>query len=72
MKKIFVLNIRGVTVRQIKIIQTITNRDSKNLEKYFNDVSKIEMLTPKAEVIFYLMLTIWAIIFRLNRFVALS
>ncbi len=37
-------------MRQIKIIQTITRRDSNNLEKYFNDVAKIEMLTPEEEV----------------------
>ena len=38
-------------MRQVKILQTITKRDSKNLDKYFNEVSKIEMITPEEEVI---------------------
>jgi len=38
-------------MRQLKITQRITNRDSNTLEKYFNDVSGIEMLSPEEEVI---------------------
>ena len=37
-------------MRQLKITQSITNRDSKTLEKYFNEVSKEELLTPEQEV----------------------
>ncbi len=37
-------------MRQLKITQSITNRDSKTLEKYFNEVSKEELLTPEEEV----------------------
>jgi RNA polymerase primary sigma factor len=37
-------------MRQLKITQSITNRDSKTLEKYFNEVSKEELLTPDQEV----------------------
>ncbi|NMM50143.1 sigma-70 family RNA polymerase sigma factor [Marinigracilibium pacificum] len=37
-------------MRQLKITQTITNRDSKTLEKYFFEISKEEMLTPEEEV----------------------
>lgn len=37
-------------MRQLKITNLITNRDSATLEKYFNDISKIEMLTPDEEV----------------------
>lgn len=37
-------------MRQLKITQSITNRDSKTLEKYFNEVSKEDLLTPEQEV----------------------
>lgn len=37
-------------MRQLKITNTITNRDSATLEKYFNEVSKIELLTAEEEV----------------------
>lgn len=37
-------------MRQLKITNTITNRDSATLEKYFNEVSRIELLTPEEEV----------------------
>jgi RNA polymerase primary sigma factor len=37
-------------MRQLKITQSITNRDSQTLEKYFNEVSKVELLTPDEEV----------------------
>lgn len=36
-------------MRQLKITNTITNRDSATLEKYFNEVSKVELLTPDEE-----------------------
>lgn len=37
-------------MRQLKITNTITNRDSATLEKYFNEVSKLELLTADQEV----------------------
>jgi RNA polymerase primary sigma factor len=37
-------------MRQLKITNTITNRDSATLEKYFNEVSKLELLTADDEV----------------------
>lgn len=37
-------------MRQLKITQQITNRDSKSLEKYFQEISKIEMITAEEEV----------------------
>ncbi|WP_017731888.1 sigma-70 family RNA polymerase sigma factor [Nafulsella turpanensis] len=37
-------------MRQLKITNTITNRDSATLEKYFNEVSKLELLTADEEV----------------------
>lgn len=37
-------------MRQLKITHSITNRDSSTLEKYFNEVSKVELLTPDQEV----------------------
>lgn len=38
------------SMRQLKITQQITNRDSKSLEKYFQEISKIEMITAEEEV----------------------
>jgi RNA polymerase primary sigma factor len=37
-------------MRQLKITNTITNRDSATIEKYFNEVSKIPLLTLEEEV----------------------
>lgn len=39
-----------VTMRQLKITNLITNRDSASLEKYFNEISKVELITPDEEV----------------------
>src|SRR4051812_35952557 len=37
-------------MRQIKITNSITNRDSTSVEKYFNEVSRQPLLTPDEEV----------------------
>ena len=37
-------------MRQLKITNKITSRESLSLDKYLNDISKIEMLTPEEEV----------------------
>ena len=37
-------------MRQLKITQSITNRDSKTLEKYFNEIAHEELLSPEEEV----------------------
>lgn len=37
-------------MRQLKITQQVTNRDTKSLEKYFQEISKIEMITADEEV----------------------
>ena len=37
-------------MRQLKITKQVTNRDSKSLEKYLQDVSKIDMITADEEV----------------------
>jgi len=37
-------------MRQLKITQNITNRENQSLEKYFNDINKVEMITPEEEV----------------------
>ncbi|MEQ9427030.1 MAG: RNA polymerase sigma factor RpoD/SigA [Cyclobacteriaceae bacterium] len=39
-------------MRQLKISQNITNRESQSLEKYFNDVNKVDLLTVDEEVDF--------------------
>ncbi len=37
-------------MRQLKITKQVTNRDSKSLEKYLQDISKIDMITADEEV----------------------
>lgn len=37
-------------MRQLKITRQITNRDSKSLEKYFQEISKIDLITADEEV----------------------
>ncbi|MFM9057136.1 MAG: RNA polymerase sigma factor RpoD/SigA [Bacteroidota bacterium] len=37
-------------MRQLKITQSITNRESASLEKYLQDIGKEEMVTPQEEV----------------------
>lgn len=37
-------------MRQLKITKQITNRDTKSLEKYFQEISKLELITADEEV----------------------
>ena len=37
-------------MRQLKVTQQITNRDSRAVEKYLQEVSKKEMITPEEEI----------------------
>lgn len=37
-------------MRQLKITQSITNRDTASLEKYLQEISKLDMITPEEEV----------------------
>lgn len=37
-------------MRELKITQTITNKERRSVEKYFNDLGRLEMLTPQEEV----------------------
>ncbi len=37
-------------MRQLKITKQITNRDTKSLEKYFQEISKIDLITANEEV----------------------
>jgi RNA polymerase primary sigma factor len=39
-------------MRQLRITQSITNRDSQSLDRYLNEISKIAMVTPAEEVTF--------------------
>ncbi|MBK7887955.1 MAG: hypothetical protein IPJ86_11885 [Bacteroidetes bacterium] len=38
-------------MRQLKITQSITNRESASLEKYLQDIGKENMVTPQEEVV---------------------
>jgi RNA polymerase primary sigma factor len=37
-------------MRQLKISKSITNRESQSLEKYLQEISKVELITPEQEV----------------------
>ena len=37
-------------MRQLKIVKQVTNRESKSLDKYLQDISKIELITAQEEV----------------------
>jgi len=39
-------------MRQLKITQNITNRENQSLEKYFQEVNKVDLLTIEEEVMF--------------------
>jgi RNA polymerase primary sigma factor len=38
-------------MRQLKISQSITNRETPSLEKYLSDIAKLPMVTPQEEVV---------------------
>ena len=37
-------------MRQLKITKQVTNRDTRSLEKYFQEISKIDLITADEEV----------------------
>ena len=37
-------------MRQLKIVKQVTNRDTKSLEKYFQEIGKIDLITADEEV----------------------
>ena len=37
-------------MRQLKIVKQITNRESESLEKYFQEIGKVELITAETEV----------------------
>ena len=37
-------------MRQLKITKSITNRDSQSIEKYLQEIGKVELVTPEEEV----------------------
>ncbi len=39
-----------MSMRQLKITKSITNRESQSLEKYLQEIGKVELLTPEEEV----------------------
>lgn len=39
-----------VSMRQLKVTQSITNRNSASLDKYLSEISKIPMITPDKEI----------------------
>jgi len=41
----------GWVMRQLKIAKQVTNRDTASLDKYLQEISKVELITPEEEVI---------------------
>jgi len=39
-----------MSMRQLKIAKSITNRESQSLEKYLQEIGKVELITPEEEV----------------------
>lgn len=39
-----------MSMRQLKISKSITNRESQSLEKYLQEISKVELISPEEEV----------------------
>ena len=39
-----------MSMRQLKITKSITNRESQSLEKYLHEIGKVELITPEEEV----------------------
>src|SRR6478736_3775196 len=39
-----------MSIRQLKITKSITNRESQSLEKYLQEIGKVELITPEEEV----------------------
>jgi len=37
-------------MRQLKITKSITNRESQSLEKYLQEIGKVDLITPEEEV----------------------
>ena len=37
-------------MRQLKITKSINNRESQSLEKYLQEIGKVDLLTPEEEV----------------------
>ena len=38
-------------MRQLKITQSITNRESQSLDKYLSEIAKVDLITAQEEVI---------------------
>src|SRR5437868_14429754 len=39
-----------MSMRKLKITKSITNRESQSLEKYLQEIGKVELITPEEEV----------------------
>src|SRR5271155_613646 len=40
-----------MSMRQLKITKSITNRESQSLEKYLQEIGKVELISPEEEVL---------------------
>ncbi|MFZ9718130.1 MAG: sigma-70 factor domain-containing protein, partial [Chitinophagaceae bacterium] len=38
-------------MRQLKITKSITNRESQSLEKYLQEIGKVELISPEDEAL---------------------
>lgn len=42
--------LQAMSMRQLKITKSITNRESQSLEKYLQEIGKVDLITPEEEV----------------------
>ena len=49
-KRLKTLKPISMSMRQLKITKSITNRESQSLEKYLQEIGKVELIRPEEEV----------------------
>lgn len=40
-----------MAMRQLKITKSITKREAQSLEKYLQEIAKVDLITPEEEVV---------------------
>jgi RNA polymerase primary sigma factor len=46
----FIFSLNSILMRQLKITKQITNRETQSLDKYLNEIAKIDLITAEQEV----------------------
>jgi RNA polymerase primary sigma factor len=48
----FLKNLNKVNMRQLKITKQVTNRDTPSLDKYLQEIGKVDLISPEEEVLY--------------------